>query len=320
MAFTLKTQQSDKFYALKNRNSAKNFVLLAPNKEQLMDIFSQFIPRYLLTKRNLIIMVTSAAAFALFFIIVYQPFGVFQWGRERVSEFMFVIYSLLIVLLGMSIAAISRVIMYYRAKKHEITYLSYIFWAFVELVLMAIAYTVCSILADVQEDIWVAFKSALLNTSLILLIPYIICITAFTLQDRNRRLREIEDDMDKAMQQRAATKGLISFYDERGELQLSVTKENLLYIESADNYIYIWYMKGNLPKKLILRNTLKRTAELLVDTNVMRCHRGYMVNMEQVKVLRREKDSFYLELGIEGVKDIPVSKTYGDAVLKWLSM
>ncbi len=320
MAFTLKTQQSDKFYALKNRNSAKNFVLLAPNKEQLMDIFSQFIPRYLLTKRNLIIMVTSAAAFALFFIIVYQPFGVLQWGRVRVSEFMFVIYSLLIVLLGMSIAAISRVIMYYRAKKHEITYLSYIFWVFVELVLMAIAYTVCSILADVQEDVLVAFKSALVNTSLILLIPYIICITAFTLQDRNRRLREIEDDIDKAMQQRAATKGLISFYDERGELQLSVTKENLLYIESADNYIYIWYMKGNLPKKLILRNTLKRTAELLVDTNVMRCHRGYMVNMEQVKVLRREKDSFYLELGIDGIKDIPVSKTYGDAVLKWLSM
>ena len=320
MAFTLKTQQSDKFYALKNRNSAKNFVLLAPNKEQLMDIFSQFIPRYLLTKRNLLIMVTSPAAFALFFIIVYQPFGVLQWGRVRVSEFMFVIYSLLIVLLGMSIAAISRVIMYYRSKKHEITYLNYIFWVFVELVLMAIAYTVCSNLADVQEDIWVAFKSALLNTSLILLIPYIICITAFTLQDRNRRLREIEDDMDKAMQQRAATKGLISFYDERGELQLSVTKENLLYIESADNYIYIWYMKGNLPKKLILRNTLKRTAELLVDTNVMRCHRGYMVNMEQVKVLRREKDNFYLELGIEGIKDIPVSKTYGDAVLKWLSM
>ena len=48
-------------------------------------------------------------------------------------------------------------------------------------------------------------------------------------------LQEIEDDMDKAMQQHAATtKGLISFYDERGELQLSVAKENLLYIESAD--------------------------------------------------------------------------------------
>lgn len=285
-----------------------------------MDFLSQFIPRYLLTKRNQIILVTSAAAFALFFIIVYQPFGVLQWGRERVSEFMFVIYSLLIVLLGMSIVAISRVIMYYRTKKHEISILNYAIWVFVELAIMAIAYTICSILTDVQEDIWVAFKSALQNTSLILLIPYIICITTFTLQDKNERLRQIEDDFDKAVAQKMASKGLISFYDERGELQLSVTKDNLLYIESADNYIYIWYMKNNLPKKLMLRNTLKRTAESLAETNVMRCHRGYMVNMEQVKVLRREKENFYLELGIEGVKDIPVSKTYGDAVMKWLSI
>ncbi len=181
--------------------------------------------------------------------------------------------------------------------------------------------TLPSTLTEVQRDIWDAFESSLQFTSLILFIPYIVSITAFTLQDRNRRLREIEDDYDKAMQERlATTRGLISFYDERGELQLSVTKDNLLYIESADNYIYIWYMKGNLPKKLMLRNTLKRTAELLVDTNVMRCHRGYMVNMEQVKVLRREKENFYLELGIEGVKDIPVSKTYGETVLKWLSM
>jgi DNA-binding LytR/AlgR family response regulator len=185
---------------------------------------------------------------------------------------------------------------------------------------MSEAFTICSTLTGVQLGIAEAFEKSLLNTSLILLIPYIITITAFTLQDRNERLRQIEDDYDKAMQQRAEGKGIISLYDERGELQLSVAKDNLLYIESADNYINIWYMKGNQPKKLMLRNTLKRTAELLADTHVMRCHRGFMVNMEQVKVLRREKDSFFLELGIEGIKDIPVSKTYGDAVMRWLAM
>ena len=283
-----------------------------------MEFFSQAIPRYLLTKRSLTIMVTSAAAFAFLFIIIYKPFNVEHWAE--VSRFVFVACVLGIVLLGMSIAAISRVIMCYYAKKHAVSYLQYIAWVSVELVLMSVAFTICSTLTGVQLDIWEAFEKSLLNTSLILLIPYIISITAFALQDRNNRLRQIEDDYDKAMQERATIKSLISFYDERGELQLSVTKENLLYVESADNYIYIWYMKGNLPKKLVLRNTLKRTSELLADTNVMRCHRGYMVNMEQVKVLRREKDNFYLELGIEGVKDIPVSKTYGDAVLKWLSM
>ena len=283
-----------------------------------MNFFSQFIPRYLLTKRSLTIMVTSAAAFAFLFIIIYKPFNVEHWAE--VSRFVFIACVLGIVLLGMSIAAISRIIMCYYAKKHTISYLQYIAWVFVELVLMSVAFTICSTLTGVQLDIAEAFEKSLLNTSLILLIPYIITITAFTLQDRNERLRQIEDDYDKAMQQRADTKSLISFYDERGELQLSVTKDNLLYIESADNYINVWYMKSNMPKKLMLRNTLKRTAELLAETNVMRCHRGFMVNMEQVKVLRREKESFFLELGVEGIKDIPVSKTYGDAVMKWLSM
>ena len=291
---------------------------MAPKTKRQMNFFAQFIPQYLLTKRSLTIMVTSTAAFAFFFIIIYKPFNVVHWAE--ISRFVFVACVLGIVLLGMSIAAISRVIMCYRAKKHRITYLQYIAWVGVELVLMSVAFSICSTLTGVQLDIAEAFEKSLLNTSLILLIPYIISITAFTLQDRNSRLRQIEDDYDKAMQERASTKGIISFYDERGELQLSITKENLLYVESADNYICIWYMKGNLPKKLVLRNTLKRTAELLTDTNVMRCHRGYMVNMEQVKVLRREKEGFYLELGVEGVKDIPVSKTYGEAVLKWLSM
>lgn len=284
-----------------------------------MNFFTQFVPQYLLTKRSLTIMVTSAAAFAFLFIIIYEPFKEPHW--DEIPRFIFVACVLGIVLLGMSIVAISRVIMCYHAKKHHITYLKYAAWVFIELELMSIAFSVCSTIVGSEKDIWVNFEKSLLYTSLILLIPYIVCITALALQDRNRRLREIEDDMDKAMQQHAATtKGLISFYDERDELQLSVAKENLLYIESADNYIYIWYIKNNLPKKLMLRNTLKRTAELLADTNVMRCHRGYMVNMEQVKVLRREKESFYLELGTEGVKDIPVSKTYGEAVLKWLAM
>ena len=297
----------------------KKFVLLAPKTEQQMNFFAQFVPQYLLTKRSLTIMVTSAAAFAFLFIIIYEPFKEPHW--DAIPRFIFVACVLGIVLLGLSIVAISRVIMCYHAKKHRLTYLKYAAWVFVELVLMAVAFAACSTIVGTHQDIWENFEKSLLYTSLILLIPYIVCITALALQDRNRRLQEIEDDMDKAMQQHAATtKGLISFYDERGELQLSVTKENLLYIESADNYIYIWYMRNNLPKKLMLRNTLKRTAELLADTNVMRCHRGYMVNMEQVKVLRREKESFYLELGTEGVKDIPVSKTYGEAVLKWLAM
>jgi hypothetical protein len=135
--------------------SANKFVLLASKTDWPMEFFSQAIPRYLLTKRSLTIMVTSAAAFAFLFIIIYKPFNVEHWAE--VSQFVFVACVLGIVLLGMSIAAISRVIMCYYAKKHAISYLQYIAWVSVELVLMSVAFTICSTLTGVQLDIWEAF-------------------------------------------------------------------------------------------------------------------------------------------------------------------
>jgi DNA-binding LytR/AlgR family response regulator len=42
------------------------------------------------------------------------------------------------------------------------------------------------------------------------------------------------------------------------------------------------------------------------------------VNLDLVKVLRREKEGVFIELGIDGVPDIPISKTYVDNVQKLL--
>ena len=111
---------------------------------------------------------------------------------------------------------------------------------------------------------------------------------------------------------------LISICDSRGVLQLSVAKENLLYIESADNYICIWYQKGETLKKKLMRITMKEISEQLADTNIVRCQRSYMINLALVKVLRREKENIFLELGVPNVKEIPISKTYGESVLRRL--
>ena len=98
---------------------------------------------------------------------------------------------------------------------------------------------------------------------------------------------------------------------------MSVKRTNLLYIESADNYVCIWYLNKGVLTKFMLRNSLKSIEESLDETNVLRCHRSYMVNFDQVKVIRREKDGIYLELGVEKVPDIPISKTYSEKVTHW---
>ena len=41
-----------------------------------------------------------------------------------------------------------------------------------------------------------------------------------------------------------------------------------------------------------------------------------VLNLDQIKVLRREKENLFIELGYPGLKEIPISKTYGEEVLK----
>lgn len=107
---------------------------------------------------------------------------------------------------------------------------------------------------------------------------------------------------------------MVALFDEKNELRLTIKRENLLYIESADNYVYIWYLNKGQVSKFLLRNSLKSLEDRFNGTQVMRCHRSYMVNFDNVSMIRREKDGIYVEFSHAGVENIPVSKTYAAAV------
>lgn len=101
-------------------------------------------------------------------------------------------------------------------------------------------------------------------------------------------------------------------------MQLSLKKENLILLESADNYVCVWYMNNDTVKKIMIRNTMKCMARDLDGSSIVRCHRSYMVNLDHVKVMRRQNTGITIELGIVGIPDIPISKTYCDSVTRWL--
>ena len=44
-----------------------------------------------------------------------------------------------------------------------------------------------------------------------------------------------------------------------------------------------------------------------------------MVNLDQVKIAKRTKDGIMLDLGVERIPDIPVSKSYGDRITQWFA-
>jgi DNA-binding LytR/AlgR family response regulator len=71
--------------------------------------------------------------------------------------------------------------------------------------------------------------------------------------------------------------------------------------------------------KYLLRNTLKEMEDRFANTNIIRCHRSFMVNLDQVKIAKRTKDGIMLDLGVERIPDIPVSKSYGDRITQWFA-
>ena len=279
--------------------------------------FFKKVPKYLLEKRNQIIMFLFVSVFAIVFINIFKPFGSINWVHKGMSPTLYFVWSTILVTIGMFVVAISRLIMYAYSRKpgNVINNLQYIAWICIELLLLSGAFTLLAILTEVgpTQDPLVIYKHALENTIFILCIPYLLCILFFSYQERSAKLKTL---MNENIGFKSST--LISIRDSRGVLQLSIAKENLIYIESADNYICIWYIKNEQLKKQLMRITMKDISEQLADTNIVRCHRSYMVNLDLVKVMRREKENLFLELGVPNVKEIPISKTYGEQVLRRL--
>ena len=276
-----------------------------------MNVLTRKIPAYHYERSNLIRLVLFTAFFDLIFINIYKPFSSLTW--YPVSEFKFFLFSSLVILTGVLVVAISRVIMYYYTKKRSINYLEYGIWIVSEIFFMSLFYTIYSVSLKKEADILEVFSESAENTTLVLLLPYAILMLYFSWRDKEQKLRMIEENKGDAI----GGASVISCRDEKGELRLSIKHSNLLYIESADNYVRVWYLNKGVVTKFMLRNTLKAMEEAFEGTNVLRCHRSYMVNFEQVKVIRREKDGVYLEFDVEKVPDIPISKTYSEKVTHW---
>ena len=276
-----------------------------------MGMWDKNIPSYIYDKQHIVQLILWTAFFALVIINIYKPFSSSSW--YDISEFKFFVFSSLIILTGVLVVVLSRIIMFHWGKRHAISVGNYSIWILLEIFFMSLFYTIYTLVLNPEREYMDVFETSTINTSLVLLLPYSVLHFYFSYKDKERRLLLLEEHQEEVI----ARQSVFSFYDEKQELRLSVKRSELLYLESADNYVCIWYLSKGQLTKFLLRNSLKAMEEHFADTNVLRCHRSYMVNFEQVKVIRREKEGIFLELGIERVPDIPISKTYSEKVMRW---
>ena len=283
------------------------------------------IPSFIYKRSNQIAMIIFVPIFALLFITIYRPLnfehidedtGLLTWlniSREVLVQ----LITLGFIFVGMAVVAVSRWIMGVYTRKRELSYMQYISWVAFEILIMALIFTIAALFTDTPKPVTTLFYNSLVKTILILLIPYVMCYIYFIWQERVAQLRHIRERL--AEDETALQAAYVQIYDEKGEMRLSVRREHLFLLESADNYVCVWYINNNSPKKVLVRNTLTKVAKQLESTHIQRCHRSYIINLDLIKVMRREKEGIFVEFGVEGVPDVPISKTYVESSNNWLT-
>lgn len=277
----------------------------------------RFLPDYFLEKTQLSGTVTFAVLFAIVFLNIYIPFSDTAWFQLGDSAFF--LFTAGFIAVSILILVASRILMYYSKRWFRMTYLAYVLWCLLEVVLICIFYTFITV--DVQQPSGMTplqiFAKAFFYGVICLVTPYTLSGMYYAILDKNRTIRLMSSKGFVSDQEPfKGVESQITLFDYTGALKLSVKSSNLYYIESDDNYIKVWYTdsRGRL-KMYMLRCRLKTVEESFKGTSLIRCHRKYIVNADKVKVLRKESEGYFLDLDNDEIPPIMVTKTYAGNVL-----
>ena len=214
--------------------------------------------------------------------------------------------------------------MYKANKAKAMTYLEYVIWCIMEILVICSIYTRMTInIFHPENHTWMdIFSHSLPYCAIALCIPYFMTGMYFAIIDKNKTIRLLNYEnivTDEAPKQEAQLQK-ITLYDNSGSLRMSITLENLYYIESDDNYIKVWYTnsQGEL-QQYLLRCRLKTVEDSFKNSCLIRCNRKYIVNMSKVGNFRKEANGYILELINKAIAPIPVTKSYNDAVLAYFT-
>ena len=280
------------------------------------------LPQYLLGKYQLIGTVTFSVLFALVYLNIAIPFSETAWFGLGDS----VMFLLTLVFVGIAILTliVSRMLMYQANKRHlEFTFLIYLIWCIIEVLFISGLYTWITVnLVSAERTIWETLRTSLINGITALGIPYLISGMYFAIIDKNNtiKLMNYENVVTDEPPKPEANKQKITLFDNSGTLKLSVSPDNLFYIESDDNYIKVWYTdsKGDLTKYM-MRCRLKTVEDSFKGTGLVRCNRKYIVNINKVSLLHKENEGYVLDLCNAEIPPLPVTKTYLDTVLGYFT-
>lgn len=143
--------------------------------------------------------------------------------------------------------------------------------------------------------------------------PYLFMLLIQHMAMLNKNLKEA-DAMTQTLGNRIErVKTSYELYGENEGEYLCFDMDDLLFVASSGNYIEVVLKAEGHLRKEVIRSTLSSVEEVLASSAfAFRCHRTYLVNLDQVKTVSGNSQGYRLVL--DGLEDeIPVARTKSKA-------
>jgi hypothetical protein len=108
---------------------------------------------------------------------------------------------------------------------------------------------------------------------------------------------------------------LIQLIAENKKDTLQIPNDDLLYLESLDNYTQIVYITQEGLEKQMLRGSLSSFEAQISSQEIIRCHRSYIVNISNATEIEGNAQGYKISLR-DCKKIVPVSRSYGKEILE----
>ncbi len=279
--------------------------------------------RYNKDSKNMVVFLAALFAVGLVAVVFYKPLGYTDPDDYNGMITPSFIYNVIVGVVAFVSEFALWLIRIFSRKNYSQTWKRLILSICFEVVIVSVLSTAMALnLMNSVVPLGLGVMRLVLLVLFSSLSAWTVSILSFMVRDKDRELEEI-----KAQQQQAAvakpqplspdilpSRDTCMFYNLNGKFAFSVKRENVLYMESNDNYVKIHYLNDGKPEHSLIHNSLKNLESIFAPYGFTRCHRGYMVNVSKVKTLRRHRDVLMLELHNTPTL-IPVTKTYAEKVL-----
>jgi DNA-binding LytR/AlgR family response regulator len=268
------------------------------------------------------VLILLASVFVALFLIVFQPFGTYEWKHPQKYLLLggFGLVTFLILLFdGFVIRQIFSD--YYKEES----------WTTAKEICNQLLIIMTISLGNYLYALWIGDKLDPVNFHLkhflyILWTTFIIGLfpsVAITLYNQNRLYNKFKNPPqplpvpESSLQNDSVLS--LDFKADNGKDSIRIPVSSFLFAEAADNYVDIFFLnEGGTVGKHLLRSSLSRLEKENPHPFLVRCHRSYWVNLHQIEKISGNAQGYRLHL-LSTDLSVPVGRSMSERVMEQLN-